>query len=462
MKVGLPKNFRDAYLAAIVEHSSDAIVSKDLDGIVQSWNAAAERLFGIPATEMIGQSIRRIIPADRQNEEDAILARVRSGELVPKFETMRMRADGTEIPVAITVSPIRDASGAIVGASKIANDLREQANLRAELLHSQQQFKALANNIPQLAWMADEKGWVFWYNQRWYDFTGTTLEEMQGWGWRAVQHPDHVDRVVEGIQHAWDTGEAWEDTFPLRGKDGEYRWFLTRAQPLRNEAGEVVLWCGTNTDITEERETNERIRLLMNEVNHRARNILATIQAIVHRTVGTADAELTEALIRRITALAANQNLLTGERWNGAAVDAIVRSQVLHVIDPTDHRVEFEGPEGIVLKPTAAEALGLAIHELATNALKYGALSNGDGEVAVRWRLADRDGERSFEIEWSESGGPPVKPPKRKGFGTTIITRNPEMAFHGTVRLDFRRDGVLWRLAAGDDALTDQSASRSQ
>lgn len=462
VKVGRTSSFRDAHLAAIVDHSSDAIVSKDLDGNVLSWNAAAERLFGIPASEMIGQSIRRIIPADRQDEEDRILARVRSGELIPKFETLRLRADGTEIPVAITVSPIRDEAGRIIGASKIANDLREQTSLRTELLRSQRQFKALANNIPQLAWMADGDGRVFWYNQRWYEFTGTTAESAQGWGWHDVVHPEHAERVIDSIRDVWSRGEPWEDTYPLRGASGEYHWFLSRAQPVHDEKGDLLFWCGTNTDITEERETNERIRLLMNEVNHRARNILATIQAIVHRTVGSTDQALTEALIRRITALAANQDLLTNSNWSGASIDAICRSQMLHVVDPSDRRVQFDGPEDLVLKPTAAEALGLAIHELATNAMKYGALSSDTGRVSLRWNVAEVGGEPRLEIEWRESGGPPVSRPSQTGFGTVIITRNPEMALRGKVVLDYSPEGVVWSVATTDKVFSDSASDRSR
>ncbi len=458
MKVGRTSSFRDAHLAAIVDHSSDAIVSKDLDGNVLSWNAAAERLFGISASEMLGKSIRRIIPADRQDEEDRILARVRSGELVPKFETVRQRVDGTEIPVAITVSPIRDESGRIIGASKIANDLREQTSLRTELLRSQRQLEALANNIPQLAWMADSEGSVFWYNRRWYEFTGTTAQSARGWGWHEVVHPDHAERVIESIRETWARGEPWEDTYPLRGADGTYHWFLSRAQPVRDEKGNLLFWCGTNTDITEERETNERIRLLMNEVNHRARNILATIQAIVHRTVGSADRALTEALVRRITALAANQDLLTKSNWSGVSVDAICKSQMLHVVDPSDGRVQFDGPEDLVLNPTAAEALGLAIHELATNAIKYGALSSDTGKVSLRWSIAEAEGEQRLEIEWRESGGPPVAPPGHKGFGTAIITRNPEMALRGKVTLDYRPEGVVWRVVTTDKVFSDSGS----
>ena len=124
---------------------------------------------------------------------------------------------------------------------------------------SEERFHTLADNISQLAWMADAQGWIYWYNQRWFDYTGTTLEEMQGWGWKQVHHPDHVERVVQRIQQSWDSGEAWEDTFPLRGKDGEYRWFLSRALPICDATGKIVRWFGTNTDVTDQRATEEAL-----------------------------------------------------------------------------------------------------------------------------------------------------------------------------------------------------------
>jgi PAS domain S-box-containing protein len=132
------------------------------------------------------------------------------------------------------------------------------------------QFRALANAVAQLIWMADANGSVHWYNQRWYDFTGTTLEEMQGWGWTKVHHPDHVERVVAQRRQCVETGEPWEDTFPLRGVDGGYRWFLSRAVPMRRDDGSVAGWFGTNTDITEQLKAEEAIR----ESEHRLRNAL--------------------------------------------------------------------------------------------------------------------------------------------------------------------------------------------
>ncbi|UNU25233.1 PAS domain-containing protein [Microcoleus vaginatus] len=142
--------------------------------------------------------------------------------------------------------------------------------LHARTLHdlheSEARFRALADNIAQLAWMTDETGWIFWYNQRWFDYTGTTLEEMQGWGWQQVHHPEHLDRVVAKFRRCIERGEAWEDTFPLRGKDGSYRWFLSRAVPIRDEQNKLLRWCGTNTDITDRKVAEaERERLLARE-----------------------------------------------------------------------------------------------------------------------------------------------------------------------------------------------------
>jgi PAS domain S-box-containing protein len=128
------------------------------------------------------------------------------------------------------------------------------------LRESETRFRELADNISQFAWTADAKGWIYWYNKRWHDYAGTTLEDMQGWGWQKVHHPEHVDRVVQRIRQSFENGTPWEDTFPLRSKDGTYRWFLSRALPIRNEAGEVVRWFGTNTDVTEQIEAENALR----------------------------------------------------------------------------------------------------------------------------------------------------------------------------------------------------------
>ncbi|MBD2493839.1 PAS domain-containing protein [Nostoc sp. FACHB-280] len=141
--------------------------------------------------------------------------------------------------------------------------LIEQTKTTQALRESEERFRTLADNMSQFAWMADANGWIFWYNQRWFDYTGTTLEEMQGWGWQKVHHPDHLNRVIQHFRHCLTTGEAWEDTFPLRRNDGEYRWFLSRAIPIRDQQGQILRWFGTNTDITEQKQAEEERSLLL-------------------------------------------------------------------------------------------------------------------------------------------------------------------------------------------------------
>jgi len=156
----------------------------------------------------------------------------------------------------------RRAAVAVDNARLFAESRRAEDALRA----GEARFRALADNMAQLAWMADETGRIFWYNQRWFDYSGTTLEEMEGWGWQKIHHPDYLDAVTQKFRQHLASGEPWEDTFPLKGADGAFRWFLSRANPTRDDAGNVVLWCGTNTDVTAEREASVRQRRFLREM----------------------------------------------------------------------------------------------------------------------------------------------------------------------------------------------------
>lgn len=442
----------EAHLAAIVSSSADGIISKDLNGIIQSWNPAAEQLFGWTAEEMIGSTIRRLIPEDRQSEEDNILSAIGRGERVPRFETWRLNKSGHHIPVAVTVSPVRDDNGHIVGASKIVSDLREHHFAKRELSESEDRFRAMADNIPQLAWMADGEGWIFWYNQRWFDLTGTTLDEMEGWGWRKVHHPNYVEGVTKRFAKAIDLGTAWEDTFPLKMADGSYRWFLSRARPVRDNEGNVSLWFGTNTDVTQQREHEKQIEILMREVNHRARNNLSILQSVIHRTARDVDPTFIETLDRRITALSNNQELLDRRGWLGASVGEIIRHQ-LEFLEGQQARISLNAHcDDLVLRPAAAEALGLAIHELATNALKHGALANQLGAVRVTCNT-DQTGPGVLQISWEENGGPSVRQPEHEGFGSLLIGKNLETSLGAKIVLKYAPEGLTWKLSAPLDQI---------
>lgn len=440
-------NPQDHY-AALIQSSDDAIVAKDLDGRVLSWNPAAEALFGWTHREMVGQSIRRILPDDKHDEEDLILARIREGEKIGLFVTERRHKDGHRIPVSVTISPVRDAAGRIVGASKIARDATMVVEAERRLVQSEERFRLLAENIAQLAWIAEANGDIFWYNQRWYEFTGTTLEQMKGWGWRAVHHPDHLDRVEALFRHHLEAGEEWEDIFPLRAADGSWGWFLSRAKPIRDEAGNVTHWFGTNTDITEQREQTEQINLLLREVNHRSKNMLAKVQALARSSIG-ADRNLVRRFEERVGSLAVNQDILVRRDWREVPVEELVRLQ-LHFINGEGKRVVRRGPD-CALTPRAAEIVGMALHELATNSLKYGALSVPEGQVEIEWTAGD-DG---FAMTWRERGGPPVERPTHRGFGSQLIEDIPGRALGGTSVHRYDPDGVLWELSIGPANLVD-------
>ena len=252
--------------------SADAILSKDLDGIILSWNAGAERMFGYSAAEMIGQPITRLIPPGRVDEEEGILQCLRKGERIERYETVRVARDGRLIDVELTISPMHDAAGKIVAASKIIRDLTDRKNTEA-------QFETLADLMPAMCWMANADGWIFWYNRCWYEYTGTTPEQMEGWGWQSVHDPAILPLVLEGWKGSIGTGQPFEMTFPLRGADGAFRPFLTRVTPVRDAGGRIFRWLGVNTDVSEERMASELREQFMAVLGHDLRNPLGAMTA---------------------------------------------------------------------------------------------------------------------------------------------------------------------------------------
>jgi PAS domain S-box-containing protein len=260
-------------LAAIVDWSDDAILCKELDGTISAWNRGAEKVFGYTAAEMVGKPMLVLLPPERIHEESDILARIKRGESVEHFETVRVRKDGTNIDVSVTISPIRDGNGLIVGASKVARDITERKLKEEALRESEEGFHVMANGIQQLAWMAHADGSIFWYNQRWYDYTGTTLEQTKGWTWDRILDPAFLPKVLDRWREAIATSTPFDMEIPLRGADGRFRMFLSRAMPVRNSEGRVVRWLGTNTDISERKQAEEHLAQLVVELAQQAEDL---------------------------------------------------------------------------------------------------------------------------------------------------------------------------------------------
>ena len=420
-----------ALLAAVVESSDDAIITKTLDGVITSWNLGAERLFGYAAAEAIGQPITLIIPPERQAEEPAIQKRLRAGERIDHFETVRASKDGRRLDISLTISPIRDPTGRIIGVSKVARDVTARKQAEEALRESEERFRTLADNIAQLAWMANGAGWIFWYNRRWFDYTGTTLEAMEGWGWRAVHHPDHVDRVVEKISRCFRSGEVWEDTFPLRGRDGTYRWFLSRAIPIRDPAGRVVRWFGTNTDVTAQREAEEALRaadrrkdVFLATLAHELRNPLAPVRnslEIMKRAHG--DARLLEEAQATIERQVTHFERLVDDLVDMARINRDrleLRRQPVELTSIVQHAVETCRPlaeasqlrvsVSIAPEPIRLDAdpvrLAQVFSNLLNNACKYTAAG---GDISVETR---REGQNAVvSVRDSGIGIPPQQLP---------------------------------------------------
>ena len=257
---------------------------------------------------------------------------------------------------------------------------------------AEEQFRALADNIPQLAWIADGAGSIYWYNRRWYEYTGTTLEDVEGWGWQRVQHPEHVERVVARIKVSFATGEVWEDLFPLRGRDGRYRWFLSRAIPIKDERGRVLRWFGTNTDVTEHRRIEEARDQFIAILGHDLRNPLNAIRMTTEILAARQTEPFVEKAAVRIASSAERMRIMIADlldftrgRLGGGipvepkptdlrAVASVVLDEIAVAHPGTRIHMQVDGdPMGT----WDGERLGQIIQNLVTNAIAHGDPSAG-------------------------------------------------------------------------------------
>jgi len=457
-----PSERRAALLAAIMTSSSDAIASQTLDGVVTSWNPAAEKLFGYTEQEMIGQSITRLVLPGRENEERHILAQIAAGIQVTPYETLRIRKDGMVLAVSVSVTPIVNKTGRVMGAAKIARAIGDRNQTRTEeaLRESEERCRSIITTAVDAIIVIDEAGAIQSINPAGERMLGYTSNELVGNNVSMIMpepyrsaHDRYVSAYLQtGFAKIIGRGRELEH----QRKDGSV--FTAELAVTEWRAHGKRYFTGIIRDITERKRYEEQIRLLMREVNHRAKNMLALVHAVARQTIATSPDDFIERFGERVQSLAASQDLLVKNEWKGADFVDLVLSQLAPFSDLVGKRIELRGPS-LVISAEAAQPIGIAIHELVTNAGKYGALSAESGRVEICWSTGCADtGEETFFVSWREQGGPPVTAPSRQGFGSMVLSTIVTQSVDGHVEFKFAEQGLTWRLTCPAKGIIDSKA----
>ena len=361
---------------------------------------------------------------------------------------------GNQAPASV-VTGVREYDEVARTLADAGAALRERTALLAA---SEARYRELSDAMPQLVWTADAEGRMDHANRQRDRYF--PMDAGAG-SWADITHPDDVPAALAAWEAARASGQPLEVEHRLRLADGRWHWHLTRALPQRDEAGRVIRWFGTATDVDANKRREHEAHYLLREVNHRSKNLLAIAQAMTRQTALDEHPEtMAETLCDRFAALSLSQDLLLRGEWLRVPLDEVVRVQLAHFAPVIGSRIRIDGP-ALRVNPTAAQAIGMALHELATNATKYGALSGDTGRIEVRWWLEPDagDGER-FRMRWQESEGPPVAAPAHHGFGQFVMVRMVEQTLGGRIALDYPAQGVVWELDAPAVAALEETSPR--
>ena len=375
--------------------------------------------------------------------EELPLRRAAGGEEVTDYEFDWRFSDGGRRFLYGNAAPLRDAGGNIAGGVAAFIDITERKRAEAALRASEERFRGIFQDAGTAIAITDLQGRFHSCNPAFTALLGYSEAELLDHHFQDLVHPDdREENVVGGVRLRAQEIASLELFNRYIRKDGSAVWVHKRVSMLRDAAGKPTHHIALVTDMTERKRYEEHINLLMREVNHRAKNMLAVVQAIARQTTAANTQDFIERFGERVRALAASQDLLVKSEWRGVDLEELIRSQLSHFTDLIGARVDLCGPP-LSISASAAQTIGMVLNELATNAGKYGALSNATGRVEVAWNLEraqDGSAER-FVISWRESAGPPVTKPARTGFGSTVISSAARMSLDADVDLDYAPPG---------------------
>jgi PAS domain S-box-containing protein len=450
-RVGAERELRD---------SKDNLKRAQAIARVANWrmNFASGQLKGSAQTfELLGQ------PPDAVLNYDRLLAIVHEDDRRRVGETRKsaLRGDAYDIEYRYVVNgqtgwmreyskPEYDATGRLVGAFGVIQDITDRKRIENNLSSSEERLRLALEAARMAVWDLDLRtGRDVWNDQSFRMIGYEPGEIAPGYAtWLQHVHPSDRQATDDSFKKSLAGGSDLQAEYRIIDRHGTLKWVSVRGRTVLDNSGQPVRSFGVITDVTEQKKAEERDRILSAEVTHRAKNLLAVVQSVAIQTArNQKPGEFLAAFNERLKSLAVSHDLLVNANWQAVEIGALVRSQLAHFEDLFTTRIHFGGPS-IGLAPEAAQAIGLALHELVTNASKYGALSRPEGSVTVEWAVDRDQSPPRFAMRWKEHGGPPVNEPEQRGFGHSVLVNMAAYALEAEVILQYPPDGVLWKLDA--------------
>jgi PAS domain S-box-containing protein len=439
-RTGELKEINQRFEAAL--SGSDIAVFNQDTGLIFTW--AYHPRFGLGSDEVVGKTDADLFPGDVAAQViDAKRGVISSGQGT-SLNVVVATAEGGSQYLRLSIEPLRDSAGEIVGLTSAVVDLTERHDyetrlsaLTSSLAEANSRFDLALRGSSIMVFSHDRD---LRYNWIYNPAAGISSKDLLGRTDEDYWPRDIGEPILTMKRMAMATGEAQhgEIVMPLEGRD---RHFQLRVEPILGLGHEIIGLAGVAVDVTETHMQEVHLRLVMRELTHRSKNLLAVIQAMARQTAARSDDPQTfvSRFSARLRAMAASHDLLVAQEWHGAILHDLVNAQLAQAVEPGSDQLKIEGPF-ISLRPDAVQNIGLALHELTTNASKYGALSVPGGRISLRWAV--QNGNR-FHMRWEETNGPEVQPPRKTGFGVTLLERSVGQALDGDVTLEFTPLGVI-------------------